>query len=83
MYGRVANSLVTTVATASTPPVRLLPNTQVDEVPAEEGAEPVVPKSHKISLMQMAADDEMNMLVDQPEGVNATFSRALMKRASM
>lgn len=60
------------------PPARL----QVDEI-VEAGAEPGSSKSFKVSLMQMAADDDTNLLVDQPEGVNPTFSRALMKRASM
>ncbi|CAM9091066.1 unnamed protein product [Scytosiphon promiscuus] len=41
------------------------------------------PKSYQVSLMQMAADDVMDLLVEVPDGVNPTFSRALMKRASI
>jgi len=55
---------------------------QVDEI-TEEGGEDGSTKSYKISFMQMAADGGNDLIVDQPEGVNATFSRALMKRASM
>eukprot|EP00752_Nemacystus_decipiens_P009122 g8146.t1 len=54
----------------------------VDEI-TEEGADAGSSKSYKVSLMQMAADDDTILLVDEPEGVNATFSRALVKRASM
>ncbi len=55
---------------------------QVDETTGD-GGENESPKSYKISFMQMAADDVNDLLVDQPEGVNPTFSRALQKRASM
>eukprot|EP00903_Cladosiphon_okamuranus_P013524 g12596.t1 len=57
---------------------------QVDEIVEESTAsEPSKSKSYKFSMIQMAADDNTNILVDQPEGVNPMFSRALMKRASM
>lgn len=69
---------LTTVTPAPPPPLRF----QVDEI-AQEGAEPGSSKSYKVSLIQMAADDDTNLLVDQPEGVNPMFSRALNKRASM
>ncbi|CAN0542019.1 unnamed protein product, partial [Ectocarpus sp. 12 AP-2014] len=52
-----------------------------DESPEEAGGPAV---SHKVSMLQMAADEDgMQLLVEKPEGVNDTFSRAMTKRASM
>lgn len=52
-----------------------------DETPEEAGGAVV---SHKVSMLQMAADEDgMHLLVDKPEGVNDTFNRAMTKRASM
>ncbi|CAM9988679.1 unnamed protein product [Ectocarpus sp. 8 AP-2014] len=48
----------------------------------EEAGGPAV--SHKVSMLQMAADEDgMQLLVEKPEGVNDTFSRAMTKRASI
>ncbi|CAN0437123.1 unnamed protein product [Ectocarpus sp. 12 AP-2014] len=52
-----------------------------DESPEEAGGPAV---SHKVSMLQMAADEDgMQLLVEKPEGVNDTFSRAMTKRASI
>ncbi|CAB1105023.1 unnamed protein product [Ectocarpus sp. CCAP 1310/34] len=56
---------------------------QVDrEDSPEEAGGPAV--SHKVSMLQMAADEDgMQLLMEKPEGVNDTFSRAMSKRASI
>lgn len=55
----------------------------MQEITQEGTGEADAPQTYTVSLMQMAADDVMDLVVEAPDGVNPTFSRALMKRASM
>lgn len=51
----------------------------------EDSAEAGAAMQYKVALHQMSSDEgvEWDLVVDQPEGINPAFSRALSKRASM